>query len=170
MLMRRGPRDNPEKFFDSLRAMLFYVDEFPERLHHPKESQYLFPLVALRAPFTRELIERLEDDHNKGEAAIRELQHLLLAWELLGDSRREAFEIAFNQYLIFYLEHMRLEETVIIPAALNVLRQKDWDFLDQAFAGNRDPLSEPFSKDPLYEKLFTRIVMRTPAPIGLGDD
>ena len=35
MMVERGPGDNPEKFFDVLRAMLFYIDEFPERLHHP---------------------------------------------------------------------------------------------------------------------------------------
>ena len=29
--------------FGVLRAMLFYVDEFPERLHHTKESKLLFP-------------------------------------------------------------------------------------------------------------------------------
>lgn len=37
MMVERGPGDNPEQFFDVLHAMLFYIDEFPERLHHPKE-------------------------------------------------------------------------------------------------------------------------------------
>ena len=32
--------------FDALRAMLFYVDEFPEKLHHPKETRLLFPEAA----------------------------------------------------------------------------------------------------------------------------
>ena len=38
MMGERGPRDEPQGFFDVMRAMLFYIDEFPERLHHPKES------------------------------------------------------------------------------------------------------------------------------------
>jgi hemerythrin-like domain-containing protein len=38
-----------EPDFASLRAMLFYVDEFPERLHHPKESELLFPKLRARA-------------------------------------------------------------------------------------------------------------------------
>ena len=38
MMIHRGPGDEPHCFFDVLRAMLFYIDEFPERLHHPKES------------------------------------------------------------------------------------------------------------------------------------
>ena len=49
MLVDRGPGDDPKNFFDVLRAMLFYIDEFPERLHHPKETELLFPRVAAAA-------------------------------------------------------------------------------------------------------------------------
>jgi hypothetical protein len=39
--------------FDVLRAMLFYIDEFPERLHHTKESELLFPSCANARPSSR---------------------------------------------------------------------------------------------------------------------
>ena len=84
MMIERGPGDAPEQFFDVLRAMLFYIDEFPERLHHPKESDLLFPRLARAAPALMPVIRRLEFDHMSGEGKVRELQHLLLAWELLG--------------------------------------------------------------------------------------
>ncbi|MCZ2088943.1 MAG: hemerythrin domain-containing protein, partial [Burkholderiales bacterium] len=32
LMVDRGPQDDPRNFFDVLRAMLFYIDEFPERL------------------------------------------------------------------------------------------------------------------------------------------
>jgi hemerythrin-like domain-containing protein len=168
MMVERGPGDEAESFFDVLRAMLFYIDEFPERLHHPKESDLLFPRVARLAPEIMETIVRLEKDHAAGESAVRELQHLLLAWELVGESRREAFDAAAKKYLAFYLEHMRLEETVILPAAQRVLSDADWKELDAAFATNCDPLTGKYPRDPAYDRLFTRIVMRAPAPIGLG--
>lgn len=169
MMVKRGPGNEPESFFDVLRAMLFYIDEFPERLHHTKETELLFPPVAQRSPHIREVVERLEKDHAHGEAAVRELQHLLLAWELIGESRRAAFELAVQRYLDFYLEHMRLEETVILPEAQKVLTQTDWQALDEAFATNADPLTGKYPRDPAYDRLFTRIVMRAPAPIGLGE-
>jgi hemerythrin-like domain-containing protein len=168
MMVERGCGDAPETYFDVMRAMLFYIDEFPERLHHPKESELLFPRVARLVPETLELIARLDKDHANGESAVRELQHLLLAWELLGDSRRAAFDAAAKRYLAFYLEHMRLEETVILPAALKVLNDADWTELDAAFATNCDPLTGKYPRDPAYDRLFTRIVTRAPAPIGLG--
>ena len=86
MMIRRGPLNEPELFFDVLRSMLFYIDEVPEKQHHPKESQHFFPLVALRSAACAESIQRLEKEHQHGEAAIRELQHLLLAWEIMGDT------------------------------------------------------------------------------------
>jgi len=168
MMVQRGPGDGPEQFFDVLRAMLFYIDEFPERLHHTKESELLFPPVRARAAHLKDALDRLDHDHAQGEAAVRELQHLLLAWELLGESRRAAFEAAVKRYLDFYLEHMKLEETVILPEADKVLTAEDWKALDAAFATNCDPLTGKYPRDPLYDRLFTRIVMRAPAPIGVG--
>lgn len=168
MMVERGPDEACDQYFDVLRAMLFYIDEFPERLHHPKESELLFPKVVRAAPQTGEAIAQLERDHARGEGAVRELQHQLLAWELLGDSRRVAFEAAARAYVQFYLEHMQLEEREILPAAERSLLAQDWTELDAAFAANSDPLTSRYPRDPLYDRLFTRIVMLAPEPIGLG--
>jgi hemerythrin-like domain-containing protein len=165
-MMERGPDEQPERFFDVLRAMLFYIDEFPERRHHPKESDLLFPKIARVAPQLMEVIERLERDHVSGESRVRELQHLLLAWELLGDSRRVAFQEAARKYVEFYLTHMRTEETELLPVAQKLLTEQEWEQLNAAFQ-NSDPLVTG-DHDPVYDRLFTRIVMRTPAPIGVG--
>src|SRR6476646_6557253 len=117
MLVEDSPHEQPYRFFDVLRAMLFYIDEFPEKRHHPKESNLLFPKVARKAPELMEVIRKLEADHMQGESRIRELQHQLLAWELLGDSRRAEFVQNLEDYIRFYLDHMRLEETQVLPAA-----------------------------------------------------
>ncbi len=169
LMLDRGPGDEPERFFDVLRAMLFYIDEFPERLHHPKESDLLFPRVVRLAPQTLEAVTQLEKDHAHSEAAVRELQHLLLAWELLGESRHAAFDTAVRRYVVAYLAHMKLEETAILPVAQAVLGDADWAELDAAFANNCDPLTGQHPRDPAFDRLFTRIVMRAPAPIGVGE-
>jgi len=168
-MLDRGPEQEEERFFDVLRAMLFYIDEFPERRHHPKESDLLFPKVARVAPQLMPVIKRLEDDHMSGEHRVRELQHLLLAWELLGDSRRPAFEQAARQYVDFYLGHMRTEETEVLPLAQKMLSGEDWTQLDAAFSEHVDPLVGG-DRDPIYDRLFTRIVMKAPAPIGVGPE
>ena len=168
LLLDKGPGDAPEAFFDSMRAMLFYIDEIPERLHHPKESRLLFPLVLQRAPEVAPVLAQLEQDHAGGEAAVRQLQHLLLAWELLGEPRRAPFANELTRYVQFYMEHMRLEETQVLPRAQQHLDGDDWRELDAAFANNADPLCDSQPRDAAYDRLFSRIVLRAPSPIGLG--
>jgi hemerythrin-like domain-containing protein len=167
MMVGQEPGDEPERFFDVLRAMLFYIDEFPEKLHHPKESDLLFPLLVRAAPGLAPVIRRLEDDHARGEGRVRELQHLLLAWELIGESRRAAFVNAAHEYVAFYLDHMRVEEAELLPVAEQALSAAEWAGLDRAFESGRDPLAGG-THDPRYERLFTRIVLAAPAPIGVG--
>jgi len=167
MMVERGPEREPDRFFDTVRAMLFYIDEFPERLHHPMESDLLFPKLARVAPELMPVVGRLESEHMEGEGKVRTLQHLLLGWELIGEARRRSFVDAVQEYVAFYLEHMRIEETRILPAAEKLLTKTDWEALDVAFLSSRDPLAGGV-RDPVYDALFTRIVMTAPAPIGVG--
>lgn len=46
--------------FALLRAMLFYVDEFPEKLHHTKESALLFPKLRQRCAEAGAVLDRLD--------------------------------------------------------------------------------------------------------------
>lgn len=169
LMLQRGPEPERGKFFEVLRAMLFYIDEFPERLHHPKESRLLFPPILERCPELAGTVAHLEKDHVREEHQVRVLQHLLLAWELLGDSRRNAFEKAAQEFVQFYLEHMRLEESVILPQAQQSLTAEEWKALDAAFATNCDPLTGKYPPGQDYQGLFSHITEHAPAPIGLGD-
>ncbi|MCW5669415.1 MAG: hemerythrin domain-containing protein [Hydrogenophaga sp.] len=172
-MVRLGPdasgAGSPERYFDVLRAMLFYIDAFPEKNHHPKESNLLFPRLARAAPQLMATIEQLERDHMSGEMRVRELMHLLMAWEYMGELHRPAFESEAQRYVSFYLDHMRLEETALLPVAQEVLADSDWAVLDEAFTRHTDPLNPRKPRDPQFDRLFTRIVLRAPAPLGLGE-
>lgn len=169
MMVERGPGNAPDPFFDVLRAMLLYIDEFPEKLHHPKESDLLFPKVLKAAPVAAAL-ERLERDHVRGESAVRELQHHLLAWELLAVAPRCVRSRRTQLCQVLPRSHAarREEKEGIYPQAERALSEQDWVELDAAFASNRDPLNPNHPRDPVYDRLFTRIVMIAPEPIGLG--
>ena len=168
LLVAEDRRSGKAPDFDALRAMLFYVDEFPEQRHHKKESELLFPKLRSRSIEAREVLDRLDADHAQGEHAIQRLEHALLAYEMMGASRRDAFEDAAKRYVDFYLAHMRTEEMQVLPLAERVLTAEDWAELDRAFESNRDPLLG-YEPEAQYAKLFSRIVNQTPAPIGLGD-
>ena len=172
LLLEQHRRQRSLPPFDVLRAMLFYVDEFPERLHHTKESELLFPKLRARSLQARDVLDRLDRDHARGERAIRDLEHKLLGFEMMAgtgqlEARREQFEQAVRQYVDFYLEHMRVEESVVLPLAEKVLTAEDWAEVDTAFETNRDPLTG-HPPDADYAPLFSRIVAMLPAPLGLG--
>jgi hemerythrin-like domain-containing protein len=159
-----GSREN----FEVMRAMLFYVNEFPERLHHPKETELLFPMVVARVPALATTIARLDHEHGQGESAVRSLQNRLLAWEWMGEARRTEFAVELDHYVEFYLNHMRCEEIEIIPSAERLLTEADWLELDAAFGSNCDPLGGKHQPPAEYRNLFRSILMIAPDPIGLG--
>ena len=169
LLVEKGPGEQHGRFFETVRAMLFYMDEFPERLHHPNESRLLFPVLLRVAPELQPMLERLEEDHAAGEHRVRELQQLLVAWEFLGQARRAAFVTALQEYVRLYLQHMQSEEIHLLPLAAARLSRQDHAELNAAFDAARDPLAGG-PRDAVYEELFDRIVQHAPAPIGLGQD
>jgi hemerythrin-like domain-containing protein len=154
--------------FGALRALLFYVEEFPEKRHHRKESELLFPKLRARTPLQRGLLDRLDEEHVRGEHRVRELQRDLNAYEFLGDAQRAHFEDAAQRYVDFYLTHMALEEREILPLAAQVLTAEDWQELDEAMAADADPLVAGGVEAP-WDALYQRVVERIPAPLGLGE-
>ncbi|MEO8155460.1 MAG: hemerythrin domain-containing protein [Rhizobacter sp.] len=167
MLLEQHRREGTLPDFAVLRAMIFYLDEFPEKRHHRKESELLFPKLRARTPRSRPLLDHLDADHLAGEQRIRDLEHTLLGFEMVGESRRQAFEDAAQRYVSFYRAHMAEEEKEILPLAEEVLTEEDWADLDEAFLSNRDPLTG-HTPEQDFQALFTRIVNIVPAPIGLG--
>jgi hemerythrin-like domain-containing protein len=162
---QRGRAGGPD--FALLRAMLFYVDEFPNRLHHPKEEALLFPRVRRACPEIAEVLDELGEDHEQGARSLHHLAHALTAYEMLGEDRRETFEQALQRYTTFYLRHMELEERVVLRAAIENLSDADWAALDEAFASNRDPFTG-HAPDDVFKPLHARILAALPEPLGYG--
>jgi hemerythrin-like domain-containing protein len=166
-LVEQVDKGGPAPDLKVFRAMLHYIDAFPERLHHPKEDRYLFAKIRQRYPEANAIIAGLEAQHVRGAQLIRELERALLAWEEEGSRAFPDFAHRVREYSEFHWQHMREEEDVVLPLAERVLLAEDWRAIDAAFEGNQDPLlGEEVQKD--FDKLFSRIVNLAPPPIGLG--
>src|SRR5437667_8103322 len=101
--------------FEYLRAMLFFMDEMPARLHHAVEEELLFPRIRERCPALRPVLDRLEAEHERGGPAVRELERGLTAWQLMGDCRRAQFQSLVHTFTRVYLGHMEVEENYVLP-------------------------------------------------------
>ena len=172
LLLTESRRHGIDPDWKVLRAMLFYIDEFPEKVHHTKESALLFPLLRERSTALASVLDRLDRDHASSHHAILDLEHDVLALEMMSEApqakaRLAAFETRMHAYIASYLDHMRVEELEVLPLADKVLGESDWLELDAAFMQNRDPLTHREGDDS-FRPLFKRILMTLPAPLGLG--
>lgn len=162
--MARASAVRPD--FAVFRAMVYYIDAFPERMHHPKEDLHLFSRLLLRDPGARELIDALQSEHLEGARLVRDLEQALLAYEQTWPEGSERFAAVVELYAQFHWNHMRREEHELIPLAEKALSGEDWAAIEAAFAGNQDPIADLREQD--FDKLFQRIVALAPAPVGLG--
>ena len=163
--LAQDPAIKPD--FAVFRAMIYYIDTFPERLHHPKEDNFLFARLVRRSDAARPLVAKLMAEHVEGARLVRELERAMLAFEETWPRGAQDLAAAVNAYAEFHWAHMRCEEQELLPLAETALIEEDWEAIEAAFAGNADPIADLRDQD--FDKLFTRIVNIAPAPIGLGE-
>jgi len=152
--------------FEVFRAMIRYIDEFPEQLHHPKEETYRFTRRVNRYPNAAHLVIELQDEHLNGARLVRELERSLMFFEDRWPEAAAEFLGAVDAYADFHWKHMRKEEQELLPLAEEHLTADDWHKIDAAFDVNRDPIAGMHERD--LQALFTRIVSLAPAPVGVG--
>jgi hemerythrin-like domain-containing protein len=153
--------------FRLLHAMLYYIREYPERLHHPKEDRYLFAALKRRTHEADAAIADLEREHAHGESLLNQLTVALSVFEAGAQGGLERFAQEADRFADFYWNHMQKEEDQVLPVADRVLADEDWRDIHAAFAANQDPNFSADAQDE-FRRLFSRIVNLTPAPIGLG--
>jgi len=152
--------------FAALRAMVYYIDTFPEKLHHPKEDEQLFARLLQRAPEAAPLVRELQDEHVAGARLARELERSVLGYEQSWPKGGAAFRETVEAYADFHWRHMRKEERALLPLAEQRLTVEDWAAIAAAFRANVDPLAGTAEHD--FKRLFQRIAELAPAPVGLA--
>jgi len=154
--------------FDLLDAMFRYIEAFPERLHHPKEDDFLFARLKLRRPEAAPLLDRLSAEHEQGRVKFAELK------VALDEYHRDAkmlpsFVERVERYSHFHWLHMRREEDEVLPLAAAALTAEDWAAIDAAFASNSDPIVGAAATRE-FRSLFRRIVSLAPPPLRVGPE
>jgi hemerythrin-like domain-containing protein len=162
--MAQDPAVKPD--FGVYRAMIHYIDAFPERMHHPKEDEHLFARLLARSEAARPLVERLKAEHVEGARLVRELERAVLEFEAGWPQGARQFGAAVDAYAEFHWAHMRCEEQELLPLAEAALIEEDWEAIEAAFAGNADPIADLRDED--FKRLYVRIVEIAPEPVGLG--
>jgi len=117
-------------------AMFDYIEAYPDRLHHPKEDEYLFRFLRQRSPAAHAILDELQEEHAKGAEFLDNLRRALASYK--KDANLDAFEAALKAYAEFYWNHMAKEEKFVLPLAAEHLTVEDWQAIDTAFQANRE--------------------------------
>ncbi|MBN9423310.1 MAG: hemerythrin domain-containing protein, partial [Candidatus Accumulibacter sp.] len=120
-------------------AIFDYLDNFVDRLHHPKEDDFLFRLLRARSAEAAAVLDRLQDDHRAGPDNLKALRAALAA-AANSPAAGQEFAAALKRYTDGLKAHIRSEEKDVMPLARTVLTDADWAEIDAAFADNSDPL------------------------------
>jgi hemerythrin-like domain-containing protein len=161
----REKRMKPD--FKLLWAMIYYIEAFPERLHHPKENAYLFSKLRLRTHDADAVLDELERQHREGGQNVKAMELTLGHFEAGAPGGFEQFAAAAEKFGDEIWTHMDQEEKLVFPLAKQHLTPEDWASLAQAFGENGDPRFGVASGHE-FRDLFTRIVTLAPPPIGVG--
>jgi nucleotide-binding universal stress UspA family protein/hemerythrin-like domain-containing protein len=144
-----------------LQAMLYYINAFPEKLHHPKEDAYLFRKLRQRTPEFNDTLDELERQHAAGHELVAELEASLAGYDADPAGGLPRFAAAVERFASAQWQHMNLETKVIMPAAQKHLTDDDWAEIAQAFAENGDPRFS-VDADEEFRQLFARILNLAP--------
>ena len=147
-------------------AALDYITQFVDRMHHPKEDDFLFRLLRLRSAEAADVLDALEADHRQGPENLVQLRGKLDA-TVQGKLPIADLAVAIKRYTDGLKGHIKTEEKHVLPLARKVLLPQDWAEIDQAFRNHSDPVFGDQSKAE-FRELFNRVVSLAPDSVGLG--
>lgn len=144
-----------------IACMLYYIEDFPERCHHPKEDEYLFRLLRERTSSADAVLDELQAQHVRSAQMMAYLQRLFVHYLGGAPGGLRHFSDAVESYAAFLEDHMEQEESQVLPVAEKYLQPGDWQAIDAAFRANQDPLrGEQLQQE--FRKLKQRITNLLP--------
>ena len=155
----------PKPNLDLLFSIVYYVRVFPDKLHHPKEENILFPALRRHRPELAPTMDELARQHEEGRERLADLHSKLVAFDRNYPFGLNELLAAGRDFVVSQREHMSLEERKILPAAKDCLTSSDLASVRQAFAANADPLFAQ-NIEAGFRALFTKITDETKIPRG----
>ena len=141
-------------------AAIFFIEAFPEKLHHPKEELTLFARLRQRAPQCGPVLDGLEQQHRNGSQQFAALRQALREGPAAFDGALAVF--ANSQW-----QHLATEEDVLLPMASEHLQPGDWPEIADAFEGHGDPRFDADAEDS-FAQVFVRLMNLASPSRGAG--
>lgn len=134
-LFRAAERPDYELMLD----ILHYLRHFPDELHHAREDA-AFARLAQKHPGMDLVFARLQQEHRviaRAGEALLELLEAAVAGSVIS---RSDIEAAAATYLVYYRNHIAVEERDVLPRAAKLLTPQDWAAVAASVPAAADPV------------------------------
>ncbi len=145
-----------------LKEIAVFFRCFPDFCHHPKED-LVFAKIREREGTVGKVVDELAAQHvhlkSSGAHLVSQLDEIING----TISSRAQIEATARDYVDTLRQHMRIEETQILPLAERLLTAQDWSAIHAAIGRVEDPL---FGRHPerRYASLHQQIARHAPPP------
>jgi hemerythrin-like domain-containing protein len=130
----RGERPD----YEVVLAVIDYFKDYPDCCHHPKEDMIVEKIKA-RDPAAAATMGDLEAEHQEGTKRLRRVAQAVERVLSDHDLLRQNVDNIIRDFIDHERQHMAMEERVVFPAALKVLRPEDWADVALKMADRSDP-------------------------------
>jgi len=152
--------DHGDQDFRLLAAALWYIDDFPERYHHPKEDEFIFKALRNRTTVFNEILDGLQAEHIRSSQLILQLYRTLVRYQGGAPGAFDEFRALVDAYATLLYDHMHKEDRLLADVH-EVLADEDWTRIAAAFEANNDPLFGA-GRSQEFGHLYARIVNLLP--------
>ena len=131
--------EQAEANYELMLDIIYYLTQYPDRFHHPREDIAFGKLVERDASArlrVRELLGEHKVIASSGKRLVEQLNGILVGAIL----QRESVEVDAATYIVYYRQHMAREEADLFPRLEDVLSSANWKAVDDAITAEADPL------------------------------
>ncbi len=111
--------------YEVVQAVIAYFQEYPDRIHHPKEDA-IFVKLRVRDPGAAARIGDLEAEHRGGSGRLERVAEAVKGVLNEEEILREAVDGIVREFIEGERRHMAMEERIFVPAAIKALSSGDW--------------------------------------------
>ena len=106
----RRAAEGEEPNYKLLWTIMRYISEFPQRLHHPKEEQFIFDTLVKRTHAADNVIGELRSQHVDDIDLIATIKSALGDMEGSAPGAAQRFNSAVERFAELTWKHMQMEK------------------------------------------------------------
>ena len=128
---------NPD--YHLLELCTEYLIQFSDKVHHPSEDK-MFAALREVDPASEKIVIEIEKEHVSLARLNKQMDEFVKAVQTGHIVKTSAFSARIRDFIQAQYDHMRKEESVVFPMAIDSLSDSQWQSLNASIGPILDPV------------------------------